>query len=182
MDQKLATPKYFVYKKGIYEFDINLFAISSKYFSRKKNDYHNSKFIPIDGEFDRISNLTGDLITLFISFCHNITNNKIIFNFTNENALPIYELSSKFEVETLFMQAEKYISNHYYEIININLSSPNDKLFCINKFEKLLSEHLIEFIKDERLFLLQFSSINRIISEYYEKYHVPENDHEINDF
>lgn len=63
---------------------------------------------------------------------------------------------------------EIHISNNYHDIINDFFSS---KLVTspLKKYEDLLSEHFLEYIKDSRLQMLPISSIYRILAQFYSK-------------
>ena len=161
------------YKGNQYSIDLNSFSMYSDYFSSVDQEKYNDQLINLVDEFYPI-NFSKEVINSFISF---FKNSEIEISTTN--ALCFKKLSSTFKISILQEKAEKFIESNYKDIIDYFLTTINsqkDTNIINGDYEKIISNHLIEYIDDDRLKVLPISSLCRIISMFSAD---SENDEEI---
>lgn len=148
----------FIYKCKSYSFNINQFHNYSTYVFNNKNK--NILLFENGNSFD----VSNESISSFILFFQDG-----IAQITNSTAIPLHFLSIKYEVLLLTKQTEEYIKIHYSDIINDFLSLNIKKIQeenDISQYEELISQHILEFIDDDRLFNFPVSSLYRILMKY----------------
>lgn len=114
------------------------------------------KNIPlVDEQTEKEGILTEEGIKLFIKYVQHQP-----IHFTKETVHTLNYLSMKYVIPSLQLQTSKYIADHQkdllIEIITFNTqNSTEDK----GIYEDILSNNLLHYIEDERLFMLKITSI-----------------------
>ena len=167
----------FYYLNKVYSVNYNLFVKQSNFFD--KNDKPEEKSFNLVSEFDSISDFQEEHINTFIQFFNSSDNN---IKINESNFLTLYYLSSKFKIDEMSTNVEKYIEKKYKIIIGNYINNLSKKLATINYiYEQIISHHLMEYIpikakdgsyKKDGLFLLPMQSINRIFSLYFKQFHI----------
>lgn len=152
----------FVYQNNLYPFNFDLFKTASKFFSKNQNQLLAQTIINLENDFFPISGLSPDIIHTFISFCQG---EKYQLQRTNISAL--YRLSIQYEVPSLTNKIEEFVSEYYEDIINSVFTKQNP---LTELHEKILSEKLLKFVNDQRLFQIPIHNLYRIVNRYHREY------------
>lgn len=147
----------FQYNGHSYSFDIR-FSISKSNFI-----WHNLDQIKTKLKIDLFENenieLDEEVINDFISY---LNKESIQLTITDNNVFTLNELSKKFQTPLLQKSIDKYINENQNELLpkllNKSELTAND--------EKIISQHLIEYINNKQLSSLQPQVINRILANY----------------
>lgn len=160
----LPLTNYFIYKEKQYPFNITLFKIFSRFFSSNQQLQPNSGIKLLEDTEDDI-NIPDASIRDFINYCQNKN-----INLTKENVLFVHKLAKKFIIPPLIKSAEDFITIHSKELVIEFLNIKRDQQqFNTNEYEEMIVIDLIEYIKNEKLILLPFPVIYRIMTKYQQK-------------
>ena len=154
---------YFVYRNKQFPFKIDFFKYSSNFFKNSQIEILNDQYILLlDLETENNLDLSDDTINDFINY---VQGQKI--SLTNENVVFLHYLSQKYEVESLLNVSNEYIKDHHQElVIDILLIQQSTTSINTETYENALSDHLSEYIEDDRLLKLKVPIIDRILSKH----------------
>ena len=157
----------FLYKNKKYPFNFSLFKFSSQYFSKNKVELRKTQNINlIDKNKEEFLNFSDDIIENFIKYAH-----REDIQLTHKNVTELNYLAKKYEVLSLIQDTKEYISNHHQDLALQNLLIfQNDESFKTDTYEDVISEKLIDYLNDDRILLLNFPILYRIISKYQKEH------------
>lgn len=177
--EKIQGTHNFIHKSKSFPFNFYMFLASSEFFQNRKEQLEHLKNIPlIENEDEEKLDFSNDSIENFIKYVHheNISINK-------KNAAMINYLAKKYKISSLIKYTKQYISKHIQDIslpiltIEQNFPSPETEIY-----EETISEHLKEYINDERLLSFNVPLMHRILTKYQHKFPQASESKEIIDF
>lgn len=144
---------YFIYKNKQFPFKYNFFKQCSKYFYNNRKVIRKRAIIQlVDNDVDDFFDFSDETINSFINYVHQQP-----ISLDLKNVVLLNYLANKYEVQQLIEATEEYIeSNHDQLSIEIILIHQNDDQFDTKVYEKSISNNFLSYIKDERLFKLNF--------------------------
>ena len=165
LKRKVPSTHYFVHKGKQYPFNIELFKISSNYFSKNENYLEQNKYIDLLDHSDASNlDINDETINNFIQY---IQRNPIQIH--NQNVIALNYLGHKYEIDELIESTEEYISNHHSELsLDYLTFHPEESSDNTSFYENTISEHFQEYIDDDRLFNLNIPTLYRIFKKYQE--------------
>lgn len=170
------SQKYFVFNEKKFLIDFELLKNNSFFFFRNQNQYENVECINLfqSTEIESFKGISDKAIKDFISLCQNEA-----CQISNSDLYDIQYLARKFEVTELTKLITNIISNKYKELAFDSFlfqNTQNDSLhntFSVfsEEYTEVISNNLIEFIKDDRLLRFPISILYQIINKYRNKYY-----------
>lgn len=147
------------YRNQRYQINIETLKEESEYFRELQMTEDLTEInIPLLTEFESNINLKEETVEQFIEYFHTSD-----IDINNDNVFDLQFLSKKYEITKLRKKTDKHIKNNYKQLIDSFLTNKKSKYF---EEETLLSSHLIEYIKDDRLHELPLQILYRIFKEY----------------
>ena len=146
----------------LYPINLSIFNEHSKFFLINKEFNVKKQNICLLSEFDNCTSHTKESVEAFLDYCQS---RKITLNVSN--AVPLKELSEKYLVTVLQKKADYFIEKYYKKVIEHFLSTKEAQSPI---YEEILSKHLDEYSKDDRLFSKRIPTIYRI--EQYFLHHI----------
>lgn len=156
---------YFIYKNKKYPIIFDLFKGYSNYFQSNEAEIEHSRIIPlINKEEDQFLEIDDKTIDTFIKFVH-----RERVGISNENVTILNYLAQKYEIEPLIEVTNEFIKKHRREVvIDYLLINQKNTIIDTSTYENILSNHLLEYMHDDRLLLLKFPVLYRILAKYEE--------------
>ena len=160
---EIPMTHYFIYKNKQFPFKYSFFKQYSKYFYNNRKAIQKSPIIQlVDNDVEDLFNFSDETINNFINYVHQQP-----ISLDLENVVLLNYLANKYEVQQLIEATEGYIeSNHSQLSIEIIFIHQNDAQFDTKVYEKSILNNFLNYIKDERLFKLNFTILYRIFSQF----------------
>ena len=162
-NDETPTTHFFVYKDKQFPIKFHFFKNASKYFYNNRKEIQPNKAIQlVDNDSDNIFNFTDEAINDFINYVHQQP-----ISLDTENVAILHYLAKKYEVSQLIKATNEFIESNHDEIsIQILLIHQNDTKFNTKAYEISISNNFSFYIKDEKLFNLNFPILYRIFIQY----------------
>lgn len=161
MDKELIPEENeinFIYLDKCYPVNLQLFRKNSNFFLRESRINVNSEPIELFNEFNFTDSYSEESVISFLGYCQDQP-----INLTVNNVISIKKLSTQYFVDQLAKYCDKYVEEHYHEVIDYFLSS---KINSSEIYEQLISAHLDEYVQNDLLYELPTSTLHRI-QQYY---------------
>lgn len=163
--KEIPSTHFFVHKNERYPFNMDLFKLSSNYFTKKRNIAGDSKFIELlDQDYEKNFDISHESITDFIRYLH-----RSAIQVHKRNVVALNYLGRKYEIEELIQNTEEYISNHHSELsLEILTIQPQRSTLDTTIYESSISDHFLDYINNDQIFKLDISTLHRIFQRYRE--------------
>lgn len=146
--EKIPDTHFFIYKSQKFPFKFDFFQFTSNFFSDHEEEFRNTAIFPLLDEIEeQEQNISNETIKNFIDFVQ-----RQEIPISKENAVHLNYLSIKYGIKELKKYTSEFIENHHQELVlDIFLINQHKRSFSTQIYEDIISEHFIEYIKDDRL-------------------------------
>ncbi|KAK8892325.1 hypothetical protein M9Y10_029551 [Tritrichomonas musculus] len=153
---------YFTYKNKKYPINFDLFKGYSQYFLRNEMEIEHDKDIPlIDEDEMKYLEIDEKTIDTFIKFVH-----RERVGISKENVTILNYLGRKYEIERLIDVTAEYINKHRREVVvEFILTYQYNTIYDKQTYENIISNHLLEYMHDDRLLLFKFPVLYWILNK-----------------
>ena len=169
--QTALNQKYFQFHDKQYPIDFDLLKKNCHYFYENRKEYKNVTVINLLTNEENDLDISDESVEVFIKCCHNEPTQIRL-----PSVISLHYLSTKFEFKELNQITSQFITQHSNQLIFekilfqehlLKTENCQNTFFDTSKEEEYISDHMKQFINNEKMTLLPISVLDRILTLYF---------------